>query len=54
MKKRIFSGAQPTGQLHIGNYLGALKNWVTLQDEYEAFYASSTSTRSRCRRTRKP
>ncbi len=38
MKKRIFSGAQPTGQLHIGNYLGALKNWVALQDEYEAFY----------------
>jgi len=37
-KKRIFSGAQPTGQLHIGNYLGALKNWVALQDEYEAFY----------------
>jgi len=38
MKKRIFSGAQPTGELHIGNYLGALKNWVALQDEYEPFY----------------
>lgn len=38
MKKRIFSGAQPTGNLHIGNYLGALKNWVTLQDEYENFF----------------
>ena len=38
MKKRIFSGAQPTGELHIGNYLGALKNWVVLQDEYESFY----------------
>jgi tryptophanyl-tRNA synthetase len=38
MKKRIFSGAQPTGQLHIGNYLGALKNWVALQDDHEAFY----------------
>ena len=38
MKKRIFSGAQPTGQLHIGNYLGALKNWVAMQDEYEGFY----------------
>ncbi len=38
MKKRIFSGAQPTGELHIGNYLGALKNWVSLQDEYESFY----------------
>ena len=35
---RILSGIQPTGNLHIGNYLGALKNWVTLQDEYEAFY----------------
>ena len=38
MKKRILSGAQPTGSLHIGNYLGALKNWVALQNEYEAFY----------------
>jgi len=38
MKKRIFSGAQPTGQLHIGNYLGALKNWVSLQNEYESFF----------------
>jgi tryptophanyl-tRNA synthetase len=38
MKKRIFSGAQPTGNLHIGNYLGALVNWVALQDEYESFY----------------
>ena len=38
MKKRIFSGAQPTGEMHIGNYLGALKNWVALQDEYESFY----------------
>jgi tryptophanyl-tRNA synthetase len=38
MKKRIFSGAQPTGQLHIGNYLGALRNWVALQDEYGSFY----------------
>lgn len=38
MKKRIFSGAQPTGNLHIGNYLGALKNWVNLQTEYESFF----------------
>ena len=38
MKKRIFSGAQPTGNLHIGNYLGALKNWVALQESYESFY----------------
>src|SRR5579885_558757 len=32
---RIFSGIQPTGELHIGNYLGAVKNWVRLQHEYE-------------------
>lgn len=38
MKKRILSGAQPTGELHLGNYLGALKNWVALQEEYESFY----------------
>jgi tryptophanyl-tRNA synthetase len=38
MKKRILSGAQPTGELHIGNYLGALKNWVALQHEYESFF----------------
>jgi tryptophanyl-tRNA synthetase len=38
MKKRIFSGAQPTGELHIGNYLGALKNWVALQHDYESFF----------------
>ncbi|HLM58108.1 MAG TPA: tryptophan--tRNA ligase [Pyrinomonadaceae bacterium] len=38
MPKRIFSGAQPTGNLHIGNYLGALRNWVALQREYESFF----------------
>jgi tryptophanyl-tRNA synthetase len=38
MSKRIFSGAQPTGSLHIGNYLGALRNWVALQGEYESLY----------------
>ncbi|MGE0108655.1 MAG: tryptophan--tRNA ligase [Bdellovibrionales bacterium] len=37
-KPRIFSGMQPTGNLHLGNYLGALKNWVGLQDNYECFY----------------
>jgi tryptophanyl-tRNA synthetase len=35
---RIFSGIQPSGELHIGNYLGAVKNWVKLQHEHEAFY----------------
>jgi tryptophanyl-tRNA synthetase len=38
MKKRLFSGAQPTGELHIGNYLGALKNWVALQDDYDSLF----------------
>lgn len=38
MPKRIFSGAQPTGNVHLGNYLGALRNWVTLQHEYESFF----------------
>ncbi len=38
MAKRIFSGAQPTNNLHIGNYLGALRNWVELQHEYESFF----------------
>ncbi|MBO5670593.1 MAG: tryptophan--tRNA ligase, partial [Clostridia bacterium] len=37
-KKRIFSGVQPTGNLTIGNYLGAIKNWTTLQDDYECLY----------------
>ncbi len=36
--KRIFSGARPTGRQHIGNYLGALQNWVKLQDEYDCIY----------------
>src|SRR5215203_3365295 len=38
MPKRIFSGAQPTGNVHLGNYLGALRNWVALQQEYESFF----------------
>ena len=38
MKKRVFSGVQPTGVPHIGNYLGALKNWAAIQDEYECIY----------------
>ena len=37
-KQRIFSGVQPSGNLHIGNYLGAIKNWVKLQDEYESIF----------------
>ena len=38
MKKRILSGAQPTGNLHIGNYLGAIRNWVAFQEEYDSFF----------------
>ncbi|HEY0784946.1 MAG TPA: tryptophan--tRNA ligase [Acidobacteriaceae bacterium] len=37
-KKRILSGMRPTGRLHLGNYMGALKNWVALQDQYECFF----------------
>ena len=38
MKRRIFSGARPTGRQHLGNYLGALQNWVKLQEEYRCVY----------------
>ncbi|MBD5542875.1 MAG: tryptophan--tRNA ligase [Lachnospiraceae bacterium] len=38
-KKVLFSGMQATGNLTLGNYLGALKNWVTLSEEYECFYS---------------
>jgi tryptophanyl-tRNA synthetase len=37
-RKRVFSGIQPTGDLHLGNYLGAVRNWVALQDDHDAFY----------------
>ena len=38
LKQRILSGVQPTGNLHLGNYLGAIHNWVNLQKEYENFF----------------
>ncbi len=38
LKKRILSGMRPTGKLHIGHYVGALENWVKLQDEYDNFH----------------
>ena len=38
MKKRILSGMRPTGKLHLGHLVGALDNWVKLQDEYECFF----------------
>src|SRR5919202_330893 len=37
-KQRVFSGVQPSGNLHLGNYLGALKNWVSIQDLYENYF----------------
>lgn len=38
IKKRVLSGVQTTGNLHLGNYLGAIRNWVSLQDSHECFY----------------
>ncbi len=38
MGGRIFSGVQPTGNLHLGNYLGAIRNWVALQEQYESIF----------------
>ena len=37
-KKRILSGMRPTGKLHLGHYVGALENWIKLQDEYESYH----------------
>lgn len=38
LRKRVLSGMRPTGKLHLGNYMGALHNWVRLQDEYECYF----------------
>lgn len=38
LRKRVLSGMRPTGKLHLGNYVGALENWVRMQDEYECFF----------------
>jgi tryptophanyl-tRNA synthetase len=40
-KQRVLSGMRPTGNLHLGNYLGALANWVRMQDDYDCFYFSA-------------
>jgi tryptophanyl-tRNA synthetase len=37
-RKRVLSGMRPTGRLHLGNYVGALQNWVRMQDQYECFF----------------
>ena len=38
-KKVLFSGMQATGTITLGNYLGAMRNWVSLSEEYESFYS---------------
>jgi tryptophanyl-tRNA synthetase len=38
LRPRVFSGMQPTGSLHLGNYLGALINWVSMQNTHECIY----------------
>ncbi|GJQ23533.1 tryptophan--tRNA ligase [Candidatus Brocadia sapporoensis] len=38
MKKRLFSGIQPSGDVHIGNYLGAIKNWIRMIDQYDCIF----------------
>src|SRR5208283_4303104 len=38
LRKRVLSGMRPTGKLHLGNYVGALDNWVRMQDAYECFF----------------
>src|SRR3984885_13233872 len=38
LRKRVLSGMRPTGKLHVGNYVGALENWVRMQDEYQCFF----------------
>ena len=38
LRKRVLSGMRPTGKLHLGNYVGALANWVRMQDEYQCFF----------------
>jgi tryptophanyl-tRNA synthetase len=38
IRPRVLSGMRPTGKLHLGNYMGALVNWVKLQDEYDCYF----------------
>ncbi|MBU0672408.1 MAG: tryptophan--tRNA ligase, partial [Candidatus Margulisbacteria bacterium] len=37
-KKRVLSGIQPTGRLHLGNLIGAIENWVKLQEKYDCYF----------------
>ena len=45
-KKRMLSGIQPSGDLHLGNYLGAIKNWADRVNDYECFYFMADLTAS--------
>lgn len=47
-KKVLYSGMQATGNLTLGNYLGALKNWVSLNEEYECFFWCNGFTFNNC------
>ena len=49
---RVVSGIQPTGNLHLGNYLGAIRNWVSMQDEGECLTSWRTCMPFRCRTSR--
>ena len=50
-RERVFSGIQPSGNIHIGNLLGVVRNWVRDQDKFDNIYCIGTCTRSPCRRT---
>ena len=45
LRPRVLSGMRPTGKLHLGNYMGALANWVKLQDSTSVTFSSPTGTR---------
>ena len=45
-RPRVLSGMRPTGRLHLGNYMGALYNWVQLQHQYECYFFIADSTPS--------
>ena len=47
-KGRIFSGMQPSGRFHLGNYMGALENWVRLQHEYECIGCNGSLDQTFC------
>ena len=44
-RRRVLSGMRPTGKLHLGNYMGALYNWVQLQHQYDCYFFIATTTR---------